>query len=70
MEKERTDIERKYVIMKKVQEQTKTLSEQTKTKLKTLHQEKETSEEVIKPLRSMTKTKIVSAPDKQLQIKQ
>ena len=50
--------------------QTKILPEQTKTKLKNLHHEKETSEEVIKALRSMTKTKIDSVPDKELEIKQ
>ena len=69
MEKEKKDIERKYVIIKEAYEQTKVLSEQTKEKLKNLHQEKETSEEVIKALRSMTKTKIDSVPDKELQIK-
>ena len=37
--------------MKEVYEQTKVLSEQTKTKLKNLNQEKETSEEVIKSSR-------------------
>ena len=70
MEKEKKDIERKYVIIKEAYEQTKVLSEQTKEKLKNLHQEKETSEEVIKALRSMTKTKIDSVPDKEMQIKQ
>ena len=55
---------------KEVYEQTKVLPEQTKTKLKNLNQEKETSEEVIKALRSMTKTKIDSVSDKELQIKQ
>ena len=69
MEKEKKDIERKYVIIKEAYEQTKVLSEQTKEKLKNLHQEKETSEEVIKALRSMTKTKIDSVLDKELQIK-
>ena len=44
--------------------------EQTKTKLKNLYQEKETSKEVIKELRRMTKTKTDSVPDKELQIKQ
>ena len=39
------------------------LSEQTKTKLKNLHQEKETSKQVIKALRSMTRTKIDSVRD-------
>ena len=63
-------MERKYVSIKEAYEQTKILSDQTKTKLKNLHQEKETSEEVIKALRSMTKTKIESVPDKELQIKQ
>ena len=63
-EKENKDIERKYASIKEVYEQTKILSEQTKTKLKNLHQEKETSEEVI------TKIKIDSVPDKELQIKQ
>ena len=46
------------------------LSEQTKTKLKSLYQEKEASEEVNKALRSVAKTKIDSVPDKELQIKQ
>ena len=69
MEKEKKDIERKYVIIKEAYEQTKVLSEQTKEKLKNLHQEKETSEAVAKALRSMTKTKIDSVPDKELQIK-
>ena len=68
MEKEKTDVERKYV-SKKVYEQTKILSGQTHIKLKNLHQEKETLEKVIKALRSMTKTKIDSVPDKELQIK-
>ena len=54
MEKEKIDMEWKYSIVKEV---TKILSEQTKAKLENLHQEKETSEEVIKALRSMTKTK-------------
>ena len=66
MEKEKKDIERKYVSIKEVYGQTKILLEQTKAKLKNLHQEKETSEEVIKALRSMTKTKIDSVPDKEL----
>ena len=70
MEKEKKDIERKYASIKEVYEQIKVLSEQTKTKLKNLNQEKETSEEVIKALRSMTKTKIDSVPDKEMQIKQ
>ena len=70
MEKEKKDIERKYASIKDVYKQTKVLSEQTKTKLKNLNQEKETSEEVIKALRSMTKTKIDSVPDKEMQIKQ
>ena len=51
-------------------EETRILSQQTKTKLKNLHQEKQTSEEVIKALKSMAKTKIDSVPDKELQIKQ
>ena len=54
MEKEKIDMEWKYSIVKEV---TKILSEQTKAKLENLHQEKETSAEVIKALRSMTKTK-------------
>ena len=54
MEKEKIDMEWKYSIVKEV---TKILSEQTKAKLENLHQEKEISEEVIKALRSMTKTK-------------
>ena len=70
MEKEKKDIERKYASIKEVYGQTKILLEQTKAKLKNLHQEKETSEEVIKALRSMTKTKIDSVPDKELQRKQ
>lgn len=37
---------------------------------KNLHQEKETLEEVIKALRSMTKIKTDNAPDKELLIKQ
>ena len=69
MEKEK-DVERKYASSKEVYEQTKILSEQTNIKLKNLHQEKETSEEVITALRSMTKTKIDSVPDKELQMKQ
>ena len=69
MEKGNKDVERKYAIMKEVYDQTEILSEQTKTKLKNHHQEKETSEVVIKALRSMTKTKIDSVHDKQLQIK-
>ena len=68
--KRKEDMERKYVSIKEAYEQTKILSDQTKTKLKNLHQEKETSEEVIKALRSMTKTKIESVPDKELLIKQ
>ena len=63
-EKENKDIEREYGSIKEVYKQTKILSEQTKTKLKNLHQEKETFEEVI------TKIKIDSVPDKELQIKQ
>ena len=51
-------------------EETRILSQQTKTKLKNLHQEKQTSEEVIKTLKSMAKTKIDSVPHKELQIKQ
>ena len=51
-------------------EETRILSQQTKTKLKNLHQEKQTSEEAIKALESMAKTKIDSVPDKELQIKQ
>ena len=51
-------------------EETRILSQQTKTKLKNLHQEKQTSEEAIKALESMAKTKIDSVPDKGLQIKQ
>ena len=39
--------ERKYTSIKEVYQQTKILLEQTKTKLKNLHQEKETPEEVI-----------------------
>ena len=66
MEKEKKDIERKYASIKEVYGQTKILLEQTKAKLKNLHQEKETSEEVIKALRSMTKTKIDSVSDKEL----
>ena len=50
--------------------QTKILSEQTKTKLPNLHQEKETFEEVIKALISMKKTKRDSVRDKELQVKQ
>ena len=65
MEKQKKDIERKYASIKEVYEQTKILSEQTKTKLKILHQEKETSEEVIKALESMTKAKMDSFPDKE-----
>ena len=68
--KRKEDMERKYVSIKEAYEQTKILSDQTKTKLKNLHQEKQTSEEVIKALRSMTKTKIESVPDKELLIKQ
>ena len=68
--KRKEDMERKYVSIKEAYEQTKILSDQTKTKLKNLHQEKETSEEVIKALRRMTKTKIESVPDKELLIKQ
>ena len=64
MEKEKKDIERKYVNIKEAYELTEILSEQSKTKLKNLHQEKETSKEVIKALRSMTKTKIDRVPDK------
>ena len=48
MEKEKGDLQRKYVSIKEVYEQSKMLSEQAKTKLKNLHQEKETSEKVIK----------------------
>ena len=46
------------------------LSDQTKTKAKNLYQEKETLKEVIKELGKMTKTKIDSVPEKELQIKQ
>ena len=70
MEKKKKDIESKYVNIKEAYELTEILSEQSKTKLKNLHQEKETSKEVIKALRSMTKTKIDRVPDKELQIKQ
>ena len=70
MEKEKKGLERKYASIKEVYKQTKLLSEQTKTKLKHLHQENERSEEVIKALRSMTKTKTDSVPDGELQIKQ
>ena len=72
MEKEEKAVERKYVSIKEVCEQTKILSVQTKTKLKNFYQEKETSEEVkvIKALKSMTETKIDSVPDEELQIKQ
>ena len=59
-----------FSTIKEVYEQTKILSVQTKTKLKNLNQEKETPEEIIKALRSMTKTKKDSVPDKELQIKQ
>ena len=69
-EKEKKDIERKYASIKEVYEQTKILSEQTKTKLKNLHQEKGTFEKVIKALRSMTKTKIYNVPDRENQTKQ
>ena len=48
----------------------KVLSEQTKTKLKNFNQEKKTTEEVIKALRSMTKIEIDSIPGKEIQIKQ
>ena len=51
-------------------EETRILSQQTKSKLKNLHQEKQTSEEAIKALESMAKTMIDSVPDKELQIKQ
>ena len=64
IEKEKKNVERKYAIIKEVYGQTKTISEQTTTKLKHLHQEKETSEEVIKALKSMEKTKIDSVPNK------
>ena len=40
MEKEKKDKERKYASIKEVYKQTGILSEQTKTKLKNLHQEK------------------------------
>ena len=46
------------------------LSEQTKAKEKNLYQEKETLKKVIKELGKMTKTKIDSVPEKELQIKQ
>ena len=62
--------ELKNISIKQVYEQIKILSELTKIKLKNLHLEKETSEEVIKALRSMTKTKIDSVPDKEVQTKQ
>ena len=65
MEKEKRDVDRKYASRKEVYEQTKILPEQTKTKLKNINLEKETSEEVIKALRSMTKTKTDSLPDKE-----
>ena len=45
-------------------------SKQKKTKLINLHQEKQTSEEVIKALKSLTKTAIDIVPDKELKIKQ
>ena len=64
MEKEKKNVERKCAIIKEAYGQTKTISEQTTTKLKHLHQEKETSEEVIKALKSMEKTKIDSVPNK------
>ena len=70
MEKEKRAVDRKYANIKEVYEQTKILPEQTKTKLKNINLEKETSEEVIKALRSMTKTKTDSLPDKEWQIKQ
>ena len=69
IEKEKKDIERKYDSIKEVYEQTKILSEKIKTKLKNLHQEKETPPEVIKALRTITKTKIDTVLDKELQIK-
>lgn len=47
MKKEKKDIERKYSSMKKVYQHTKILSEQTKAKVKNLHQEKEISVEVL-----------------------
>ena len=55
--KEKKGIDGKYASIKEVYEQTNILSQQTKTKLENLHQEQETSAEVIKVLRSMTKTK-------------
>ena len=64
------DIERKYISIEEVNGQTKMLSDQTKTKAKNLYQEKETLKEVIKELGKMTKTKIDSVPEKELQIKQ
>ena len=42
MEKEKGDLQKKYASIKVVYEQSKMLSEQAKTKLKNLHQEKET----------------------------
>ena len=69
-EKGKKDIEIKYASMKEANDLTKILSKESKTKLKSLRQEKETSKEVIKALRNMTKTKIDSAPDKDLQIMQ
>ena len=67
MEKEKKDVKFHY---KKVYEHTKILSEQTKIKLKNLHQEMETMEAVIKPLKNMTKTKIDNVINKELQMKQ
>lgn len=48
MKKEKKDIERKYSSIKEVYQHTKILSEQTKAKVKNLHQEKEISVEVLK----------------------
>ena len=64
------DIDRTYISTEEVNGQIKMLSEQTKTKVKNLYQEKKTLKEVIKELGKMTKTKIDSVPEKELQIKQ
>lgn len=63
VEKEKKGVEKNYASLKEVCWQTKILSEQAKTNLKNIHQEKELSEEFIKALRSIIKTKIDSVSD-------
>ena len=66
MKKSKNGVARIYASIKEVYEQTEILSEQTKTALKNIHQEKETAEEAIKSLRSMARKKIDNVSDKKI----